>query len=55
MTPAEVAAVLSRRLVWLDSLRSDAAARGDLESVDVLDADIASTQQSLSLFEPKVD
>lgn len=52
MSPEEVIAILSNRLVHLAAQRELAVERGDLATVDALDEDAAATEATLALLAP---
>ena len=48
MTIPDLIAMLKRRLAYLGQLRTSAAAIGDVDQVDRLDAELAETQATLN-------
>lgn len=48
MSLSDLIALLEKRLVYLGSLRSSAAALGDVAQIERIDADSAETQQTLN-------
>jgi hypothetical protein len=48
MTIPDIIAMLRRRLAYLGQLRTSAAAIGDVDQVDRIDAELAETQATLN-------
>lgn len=48
MKVSDLITLLERRLVYLGTLRSSAAALGDIAQIERLDADMAETQETLN-------
>lgn len=48
MSIAELIEMMNRRLVYLSQLRTSAISLGDVDQADKVDAEIASTQETLN-------